>query len=82
MSERSDSLKYEFVKRRLYDNYIERTQRKFDKLLVNLANLESWINDSIDRLETLEAKVEGLEMSSSSNTVTLAGRKEALRRKD
>ncbi len=80
MSERSDSLKYEFVKRRLYDNYVERTAKKFDKLLSNLANLEGWISDCVNQLEVLEAKVEGLEMHRDSNFVTLPGRKEALRR--
>lgn len=80
MSERDDRLKYEYVKRRLYDNYVERTAKKFDRLLSNLANLESWINNNVDRIDALEAKVEGLEMESNPDVVTLPGRKEALRR--
>ncbi len=80
--ERVNALKYEFVRRRTYDAYVDRNVKKFDKLLSNLANLESWLLNAVDRIEILEAEIEGIIQYRSPDSVSLPGRKEALRRKD
>ncbi len=79
-NDRYDILKYEYVKRRLYDSYVERTQKKFDKLLHNMANLEGWISNAIDRIEILDAELESLRLDKTS--VRIAGRHDAPKRKE
>ncbi len=77
-NDRHDTLKYEYVKRRLYDSYVERTQRKIDKILHQLAVQESWIANLEDHFNAVEAELESLRLDKTS--VRLPGRKEALER--
>ena len=58
MSDRHDTLKYEYVKRRLYDGYVDRSQKKFDRILHQLAVLESWISDLRKEVEIIKIRLD------------------------
>ncbi len=75
-----DHLKYEFVRRRTYDYAMDRAQKKFDKILHELANLSSHISGLHDRLDALDAEVEALRLDKTS--VRIAGRHDASLRRD
>ncbi len=79
-NDRHDTLKYEYVKRRLYDSYVERTQKKIDKIIHQQAVQESWIANIEDHMNALDAELESLRLDKTS--VRLPGRKEAMMRKD
>lgn len=76
-----EGMKYIYVKRRLYDNYVDRTAKRFDRILHQLAVQESWTADLKDQLEVLEAEVESLRLQAvPGHAVTVPGRKDALHR--
>ncbi len=70
-----EGMKYRFVKRRLYDNYVDRTQKKFDALFHRLAVLENRLVDHEGYIQMLEAETESLRLDRTS--VRIAGRRDA-----
>ncbi len=75
-----EGMKYTYVKRRLYDNYVDRTAKRFDRIIHQLAVQESWIADLRSALEDTDAEVEALSLDKTS--VRIAGRREAQKRND
>ncbi len=79
-----EGMKYTYVKRRLYDNYVDRTAKRFDRIIHQQAVQEGWISDVAlaleDRLSSLEAEVESLRLDKTS--VRIAGRRDTTRHND
>ncbi len=74
-----DHLKYSFVRRRTYDYYVDRSAKRFDGIIQQLSNLESHIQYLVDKIEILDAELEGVRLDKTS--VRIAGRRDATERK-
>ncbi len=74
--------KYEFIRRRTYDNYVDRTGKRLDKIWDRVKNLDLHLSYAMEAIETLEAEVEGLKSYTDDRIVSLAGRREAMTRQD
>ncbi len=74
-----DRLKYSYVSRKNYDYHQDRILKKFDGILHRLAVLESFVHDLHSGIDDLGAEIEALQLGTK---VTIAGRRDAQRRKE
>ncbi len=79
-NERHDTLKYEYVKRKTYDYFSDKTVKKFDGILHRLSVVESYAHDLHHLIETLEAELESIRLDKTS--VRIAGRRDASVRRE
>ncbi len=75
-----DHLKYQFIRRRTYDYYVDRSAKRFDGIIHRLAVLENFVHDLHSLLEAQDAELESLRLDKTS--VRIAGRLDAQKRKD
>ncbi len=75
----SDTLKYQYVKRSQFDYTNDRNLKKFDGILHRLAVLESFVHDVHQAIDDLGSEIEALQLGSK---VVIAGKRDALRRKE
>ncbi len=75
-----EGMKYRYVKRNLYDNYVDRTAKRFDRIIHQLAVQESWIANLEEHIGAMNAEIEALRLDKTA--VVIAGKREALKRHD
>jgi len=79
-NERHDTLKYEYVRRKTYDYFSDRTGKKFDGILQQLTEVRGYIMDLTDQLEVQAAELESLRLDRTS--VRIAGKRDTSVRRD
>ncbi len=74
-----DRLKYQYVRRKTYDYHHDRQEKKFDGIIHRLALLENFVHDLHEALDAQAAEIESFQLGSH---VVIAGKRDALRRRE